>query len=103
MAFTSSSRAARYGLNWKRRLPPARERLAQHSGGGSREIVGTPHPSGDNWERDFFKARSIRYRSTSLSSVIPALSRVSSSHASAWRETVPTLSPSPSSPPPLGE
>jgi hypothetical protein len=47
MSFTPFALAARYGSERKRRLPPARERLAKHSGDGSREIVGTGLESGD--------------------------------------------------------
>jgi len=39
MAFTSHPLPARYGLKDERRLPPARERLAKHSGDGSRHRI----------------------------------------------------------------
>jgi hypothetical protein len=41
MSFTPSALAARYGSNRSAGPPPARERLAKHSGDGSRGIVGT--------------------------------------------------------------
>ena len=40
MTFTSLPLTARYGIGTGRRPPPARERLAKHSGGGGLSIIG---------------------------------------------------------------
>ena len=44
--FTSLPLTARYGIGTGRRLPPARERLAKHSGGGSGSILAHARKAG---------------------------------------------------------